>query len=122
MLVDIHNPQQALSHVVLANTELAKALSETELWKQEAKLEAKLTVNGLEIPVQLLEDVMQDLYKRATAEIEDKYGKPDIDAMVEEKAEQLLKEHADNALEKINNLVELLEAPIDLLKPYWERK
>lgn len=122
MKFNLEDHTVALSHVLLNNREHAIKVSDTSLWKEYGVLEAKLTINGVEFPSELIENVLQDLYSRCEEFYKEKYDAKNFDDRVEERAKELLKEHADNAFEKISNLLEVLSDPSVLLTPHWERK
>jgi len=122
MEVSIRDAQQVMSHIVLGDRELATSVASTGMWDDEGKLVATLSMNGVEVSAQILEDVLQKLIAQVEDNIKDEYKVPDIDAMVEEKAKKLIKEQADNALCKLYELADSLEQHENLLTPHWERK
>lgn len=122
MKFNLENHQVALRHVVLQDEDLAMEIADTALWKEQGIFEAKLIINGVEIPAEVIEDTLQKLYSHCERFYEEKYDVSNFDDRVEERAKELLQEHADNALDRINRLAELLNDPSMLLVPHWERK
>lgn len=122
MEVSIRDAQQVMSHIVLGDSDLATSVASTSMWDDEGKLVATLAMNGVQVSAQILEDVLQKLIAQVEDNIKDEYKVPDIDAMVEEKAKELIKEQADNALCKLYKLADSLEQHENLLTPHWERK
>lgn len=121
MKFDLEDHTVALSHVLLENKEYAFKVSDTSLWKDNGVLEAKLTINGIDFPAELIEEVLQGLYSRCENFYKEKYNVNNFDDRVEERAKELLKEQADNAYERMGKLIEILDNPEVLLKPHWER-
>jgi hypothetical protein len=121
MKFNLENHQVALSHVVLKNTDLCLQLADTPLWKENGILEATLIINGVNVPAELIENTMHDLYAQCEDYYKEKYDAKSFDERVEERAIELLKEHADNALERISRLTEILDNPDVLLTSAWER-
>ena len=84
-------------------------------------LKATVQVNGVVIPAEVFENCLQGLMSHVESYYSKTYDADNIDALVEIRAEQLLKDHADNALEKLHALCNTLESVEDTIKPHWER-
>ena len=121
MKVDIENPNQLLSHILLRESEIVSLIADTDKWKNEGVIEARVSFNGIDTDGQLLEDVLQKLFKQVENHYSEQYDADQFDQRVEEKAKALLKEHADNALEKIRELSDQLENIEYTITPHWER-
>jgi hypothetical protein len=121
MQFTLDQDQLALNHITLENRDKAVEIASTELWKTREILEACLTINGVEIPAQIVEDWLQSQFEVLCKKAKENYDPENFDKRVEEKAKELLKLHADNALEKIYELQSRLEDVDSLLTPYWER-
>ena len=111
-----------MSHLLLESNDLAGQVSKTSLWVEDGVLEATLQINGVEVPAEHLESFMKGLWEHAENQLRKKYKTEDFDRRVEEKAKQLLKDHADNALEELYDLTNKLENIGDVLTPHWERE
>ena len=122
MKINIGNPNQLLSHVLLGDTEITTLVANTDKWNNEGVIEARVSFNGVDADGQLLEDALQKLFKQVEDHYSEQYDADQFDQRVEEKAKALLKEHADNALEKIMKLSDQLENIEDTITPHWERK
>ena len=122
MKFKLEDHQVALNHVVLEDAKLCMELADTPLWKDQGIFEATLFINGLSVPAELIETTLQNLYSRCEEFYKEKYDVNNFDERVEARAVELLKTHADNVLDKINRLTEILGEPDVLLTPYWERK
>jgi hypothetical protein len=122
MKFKLEDHQVALNHVVLEDAKLCMELADTPLWKDQGIFEATLFINGLSVPAELIETTLQNLYSRCEEFYKEKYDVNNFDERVEARAVELLKTHADNALDKINRLTEILGEPDVQLTPYWERK
>jgi len=121
MKIDVGNPNQILNHFLLNDSNVVDSVAESEDWKERGKLTATVFINGIEIPAESFEKTLQDLFCRVEESMRKKYNTEEFDARVEDRAKVLLKEYADNALDKITNLCQTLENVEDVLIPYWER-
>ena len=121
MIIDIDNSQQILSHVLLGDIELAGKVAKTDAWKELEKIKGELTFNGVTVSSQCLEDALQKLFKQVEENIKEKYDADKFDERVEERARQILKDHADNVLDKIEGIADSLREIDDVIVPYWER-
>lgn len=122
MNVNITDPSQILSHVVLKNTNVVEEVAETPEWKKLGEIQGTLTFNGVEVSAQVLEDALKHVFSRIETYYAEEYDADAFDARVEEKAKELLKEHAGNPLQQLHELVGRLEGIDDVLVPHWERK
>ncbi|AHX01086.1 hypothetical protein M316_0021 [Nitrincola phage 1M3-16] len=121
MKIDIDNPSQLLSHIMLSDREISEKVAETSNWKENGAIDAKASFNGVEVDGSVLEKVLQEFVKQIEDYFVEKYDADEFDRRVEEKAEAIIKEHADNAAEKLSQLSRVLEEHERLLKPYWQR-
>lgn len=112
----------ALTHILLKDKETASLVANTPQWKETETIKVTVQFNGVEAPPEALEKTLHHFSEIHYKQAKEKYNGVNIDKMVEEKALQLIKEQADNALDKIYELSRVLENSEDLLKPYWERK
>ena len=122
MNINFDDPSQMLSHVLLDNQDVARAVTKTAQWKTEGTVTPKVLMNGVEVPAEVMEGVLKKLFDQVEAHYREHYQADAFDAKVEEKACQLLKDHADNAIGKMQDLMMTLEESESLLTPYWERK
>ena len=121
MKVDIDNPKQMLSHLLLDNVDVVTAVAETINWNKSGEINCTVQFNDVELPASILEDVLHKLFKQVEDHYSEKYQADAFDQRVEEKAKEIVKEHADNVVEKLYNLAQVLEESGDLIKPHWER-
>lgn len=121
MKVTINDPEQLLSHVLYCNTDLATTIADTEQWKKEGLIEATLCFNGKEVSAQVLEDALSRFVEIIEDDVKNKYDTDNIEKHIEDRARQLLREHADDALTHLGSLMHKLEDCDELLKPHWER-
>ena len=110
-----------MSHLMLESEELSTKVAETTLWTEDGILEATLQINGVEVPAEHLEKFMKGLWGHAETQLRKKYNADQFDDRVEEKAKQLLEEHADNALEQLCDLQNKLDEVGNVLTPHWVR-
>lgn len=111
-----------MTHLLLEDKNLTTEVAVTPLWTEDMVLEATLQINGVDVPAEYLESFMKGLWAHAEEQLREKYNADSFDRKVEEKAEQLLKDHAGNALTQLQDLTEKLESIGEVLTPHWERK
>jgi hypothetical protein len=119
--IEIGNVQQILSHVLLDNKSLSRAVASTEEWRSLGEIRGTILYNGIEVSAESLETSLKGVIVRVESYYREQYHADRFDKAVEEKAEAILKEHADNALNKIRDLAVKLEEADTLLVPHWER-
>lgn len=122
MNFNLEDSKVFMSHILLSDEQVASAVSDTSLWINDKKLTAKLEVNGVEVPAEVLEEFIKGLWGNLKTQFEREYKTKTIDQKVEEKALELLKERGDNVMDKLTNLINVLSDPENLVTPYWERK
>lgn len=121
MEINIENPKQLLSHFLLADIGVAEKVRKTEPFQDQRTITATVQMNGVEVPAEVFEKVLNNLLDQVKVHYREQYDADAFDRRVEDRAKQILKEHADNALDKIHNLSMVLEDSENLLTPYWER-
>lgn len=107
---------------MLSEYDVAEKVAITPNWKDSELLEATLQINGVDVPAEVMESFMKDIWNKACKQYSEKYNAVNIDNLVEERAQQLLKDHADDALTKIGELTDTLNGYDNLLTPHWERE
>lgn len=103
MKIQLDNPAQMLSHFLLENAEVAKAVSKTEDWTERDTITATIFMNGVEVPAETFEAVLQNFWGQIERRFEEKY------ASDEARAEELLKAKASALLEKMADVSYELE-------------
>ena len=121
MNINIDNPAQILSHVLLEDKDLVNAVVSSKQWQELGEIKGTLILNDVEVSADVLENTLQSIFDQIETYTRSKYNADDFDARVEEKAQELIKEHADNCLEKMGELQRVLEMSEQLIKPHWER-
>ncbi len=107
-----------MEHVVLsAPHDIAETIAETPLWKDEEAIEAKLTMNGIDVPVEVLEKVLQNMWEQC----QEKTGVSEFNRKVKAEAERIVKEKADDVMEAFQEIQSKLESANDLVKWEWEK-
>lgn len=122
MNINIDDCSQILSHVLLEDHDLVDKITQSPEWKATTAIKAELMFNGVMVSAESFEKTLQGLFDQVETYLREKYDAANLDKLVEERAQQLLKEHADNALDKLYNLTRILEESEDLIVPHWERK
>jgi hypothetical protein len=121
MKIDIENPNRLLSLFLLENVDIVNSVAETKELKDNGRIIATVKMNGVEVPAEVMENVLQNLINQVEEHYREQYNADAFDKRVEDRAEQILKEHADNVLEKLYSLSTKLEESDSLIKPYWKR-
>jgi len=107
-----------MEHVVLsAPHDIASTIAETPLWKEKETIEAKLTMNGIDVPVEVLEKVLQNMWEQC----QEKTGVAEFNRKVKAEAERIVKEKADDVMEAFQEIQSKLESANDLVKWEWEK-
>lgn len=121
MKFNLQDDQVIFSHLVLQDCACAEAVAETKKWTDERTLEAEVKVNGVVIPAEVFEKWMHDQYEMMEESFKERYDTANFDNRVEERAKELLKEHADGCLDVMYSLQQKLEEADSMLKMSWER-
>ena len=121
MKFDLENKRKFMSHLLLEDLKLCDKVANTSLWEEGEVLEAKLQINGVDVPAEHLESFMKGLWDNANEQLRDKYDVDGFEQRVDNKAKQLLKDHAESALDQLHELTDKLNNIGDVLKPHWER-
>lgn len=109
MKFNLENPNVIFSHLVLQDHKAASAVAETEQWVEDEVLEAEVKINGVIIPAEIFEKWMQDQYTIMEEEFKVRYDSEKFDARVEEKARELLNEHAEGVMDAMRVLQDNLK-------------
>lgn len=120
MKIDINDPQQILSHVLL-DSSCVDDIACSVAWTEHGEVNCKVLMNDIEVPAEDVENSLQRLFNQVEKHYREKYNADSIDDMVEQKARELLKNQADNVLEILGTLQSTLEDSESLIKPHWER-
>jgi len=121
MNINIDDPKQILSHVLLSSG-ICTLVADTPEWKDDKVLDVEVLVNGISIPAEDFENTLKSLIDQVETSVRNKYDADNIDKEIEDRANEILKTHANNALESLHELQQKLENVEDLLVPHWERK
>jgi spore coat polysaccharide biosynthesis protein SpsF (cytidylyltransferase family) len=122
MKIDINNPSQLLSHLLLEDVDLVMVVSETSKWKEDGIIEATCQFNGVDVTADVLEKVLQNFVKQIEDHCREKYDANNIDKLVEERANEIIKNHADRVLEKLTAIEYVLSDPHNIITPHWGRE
>lgn len=69
----------------------------------------------------MLEDFFIEMTDKYEKVLKEKYDVANIDKLVNERALEIIKEHADNLIEKLDNIRNVLDDPTNILTPFWDR-
>ena len=81
----------------------------------------RLTFNGVEVDASILENKLHSWLENIEEDMKRKYCPEGIESYIESEIERRIQEHADNAIEKLNDLHNILSNAAELIKPYYER-
>ena len=119
MKIDIRDPSQIMSRIVLHNTSVAEAVAETADWKDSKTITAEIKFNGVVVPTEVAESVFKEMYAQVSKNYAWKYA--DIEKEVQRRVEQRMKDEATPILEKMYKLQSALEEAENTIKPYWDK-
>lgn len=119
MNIDIHDPSQILSHVLLHDMDLAQAVAATPGFVEGKQIIPAVTFNDVAVDPEIFEAALKELYKQVGRHFEAKYA--DVEAEVERRLKQRLQEEADEIINRMHQLTNALEHAGELIKPYWEK-
>ena len=89
MKVDIDNPDQMLSRILLEDIDVVTRVANTEQWGKGI-IEATVLFNGVEVPAEILEKVLHSLVKQVEDSLREKYDADRFDERVKEACEEKL--------------------------------
>lgn len=115
----LHDNETMINHWFLNTEEVISAVSETSEWKNDNKLVAKVTVNGVEMPFAALDKFLFECYESHIKKAEERFS--DLDAEVDRRLKLRLENDAKPIVEKMWELQQVLDSAGDLLKPYWDK-
>ncbi len=119
MKFNVDDPTVILSHIMLHDVDLAKAVAATPGWQQENLVSPAVTFNDMPVPAEVFEAALKELYNQCARQLSEQYA--DIEAEVQRRVEQRLKDEAEPVLNKLYELQRVLENVGDVIKPYWEK-
>lgn len=111
MKIDINKQEQLLSHVLLQNTEVATAVAETPEWTEDGVIKATVQFNGVEVPAETLEEVLQHFVKC----IEDACDFDSVQAQIKE-AVRKSKAIEDESVRELEETVDTLKEILSCMK------
>ena len=120
MKFDFNDPSIMASHFMLQNIDVAKAISETPEWKDGMNVDAKLTINGVEVPFDIVEEYYQQVYDRVVKDAQFRFV--DLEKAAHQMAETILEEQAKSVRDKLWDLGQQLDDIGSILTPWYEKK
>lgn len=119
MAFNFDDPSKFVTHWMLQSEEVAQAIAATPEFQDGQTTVARVTVNGVELPFELLEDYFRFVYEYTQAEAHRKYA--DQEALVQERLEQRLQAEANPVLDQLHRLQEILTEAGQIIRPHWEK-
>lgn len=108
-----------INHWMLQDRASVELIAETPEWKENQTLEAKVTVNGVELNFDAVENYFIEIYKGLEQDAKEQYS--DVEQEVQRRVEQRLQSEAAPVIDKLNDIIEVLNSAGDIIKPYWEK-
>lgn len=103
MKIELGNPKQMLSHVLLGSSELFELVADAgEDQGSPFEITATVSFNGVEYPAQILEDAMFDLFKQVERHYQEEYA--DIEAGIQKSAEKKVRDAIGDLPSKMRDL------------------
>ncbi len=121
MKLNIDDVNQLISHIFLNDETVCTTVSTTKEWLEDGVINCEVIFNGIKVDGSVLESTLQHFVKVIEDEFKEKYDTTRLDDIIENKAKELLKQYADNALDKLQDLQRKLEEVDELLIPHWQR-
>lgn len=109
-----------LSHLVLTDEDTATEIAETSLWSEEGKLEMDIKVNGVPISTVIFREVLEMLWEQAKERADDAVAASTHRQRVEEEARKIVKDSAEEIMDKMHELNSKLEYLDGMIKYPWE--
>jgi hypothetical protein len=120
MKFGIDSTEKMVNHWLMhSNSETVMKVAESAGWKEGHSFEAKVTVNGVELPFKEFDDWLMKLYVRICQKTEEKYS--NVEAEVQRRLAKRMKEEAEPIIEKMGNMMRAMEEADSFIKPYWEK-
>lgn len=119
MEIDLKTPSQLMSHLLLADRDVAKAVAETERHESGEPVLATVYFNGVELPAEVMERVLQNFWDQVHRHYLEKYA--DEEKAAHDKAVEIIEGQVGDLREKVDTLVTHLDDVSNAIKPYWER-
>lgn len=119
MKFSLESREKIVHHWMLQDAETALKIGETDDWKINKTLTAKVTVNGVELDFDILENYFMDIYQSMDGRIRESYN--DQEQEVQRRLEERMEKEAKPILDKMYELQQVLEDSGNIIKPYWEK-
>lgn len=127
MKFGIDSKEKLVTHWLLNDLETAKAVGEetrklldgAPLCRNSPALEAKVTVNGVELPFEAFEKWLSKFVESNVNEALERFS--DLDKEVERRMKKRIEEEVQPILDKLDSFRNKLAEVDSLIVPYWER-
>lgn len=124
MKIDFQDSAQIMSNLLLScNRTVIDAVIATPQWQANDGITVTAQFNGIEVPGETLETTFKLLCNqyviRHTNDLQEMYS--DLEKEVQLRVEQRLKDEVEKVVEKLHDILNVLEDASSVIKPYWER-
>ena len=109
MKADINDQSQILSHALLENRDIVKAVASTEAWINNQEITVTVQFNGIDLPAEVLEETLKGISDYMDRHYREKYNVNKLEALAEARAVEIVRERAGSVLDKMSELTYLLE-------------
>lgn len=120
--ININDKNSLLTLLFMSTDSVVDGVCDTNNWLKDGIIQCKVSFNGVEVPAEEFEKVLDEWVKSIESHFNEKYDAQNFDNRVEERANQIIKQHADGILESMANLQHVLSESEDLITPYWKRE
>ncbi len=93
-----------MSHLPLQDAETAKAISETDQWREDQVMTAEVKINGVEIPSHIFEELLKHWYTSIERQIAQEKGVLALRETVKRQAEEMVQNKMADLVNKLSDL------------------
>jgi hypothetical protein len=118
MKIDLNDPNQLLSHLLLEDAEVAKAVSKT-LTSSYDNVTPTVQFNGVDMQPETLERVLKHFMKCVENDLMNKYSNVELE--VQRRLEERVQKEAKRITLAMEDFIHSIEDARSIIKPYWEK-
>lgn len=120
MKFSIRENKTMMAHLMLGSVDVCEKVRHTPQWADDGELEATLQINGVEVPAQVMEDFLLDLWERAEKAAGEKVDESRFNERVQDAVNKTWEEQTQPILEIMTSLHNKLQEADQLIKYSWE--
>ncbi len=119
MKFGIDSTEKLVNHWMLNAGDQIQAIADSAQWKDGHAFEAKVTVNGVELPFEAFDKFLESMYKSVYDEAREEFK--DLDRAVQDRLNKRMKAEAEPFIDKLHDLLQRMENFEDVIVPYYDR-